>query len=69
MRRENARPADPSRTGSLCPARDAVADRVTGLDLGADDYLVKPFAFDELLARLRDDPPAVRPRRSGDPDR
>jgi DNA-binding response OmpR family regulator len=34
-------------------ARDAVADRVTGLDLGADDYLVKPFAFDELLARVR----------------
>jgi DNA-binding response OmpR family regulator len=34
-------------------ARDTVADRVTGLDLGADDYLVKPFAFDELLARLR----------------
>jgi DNA-binding response OmpR family regulator len=34
-------------------ARDAVTDRVTGLDLGADDYLVKPFAFDELLARLR----------------
>src|SRR5512142_2090355 len=31
-------------------ARDAVADRVTGLDAGADDYLVKPFAFDELLA-------------------
>jgi two-component system, OmpR family, response regulator MprA len=34
-------------------ARDAVADRVTGLDAGADDYMVKPFAFDELLARLR----------------
>lgn len=34
-------------------ARDSVADRVKGLDLGADDYLVKPFDFDELLARLR----------------
>ena len=34
-------------------ARDAVADRVRGLDLGADDYLLKPFAFAELLARLR----------------
>ena len=37
----------------LLTARDAVADRVTGLDAGADDYLVKPFAFVELLARLR----------------
>jgi len=34
-------------------ARDAVADRVTGLDLGADDYLVKPFAFSELAARVK----------------
>ncbi|PVZ20418.1 MULTISPECIES: heavy metal response regulator transcription factor [unclassified Pseudomonas] len=34
-------------------ARDAVADRVQGLELGADDYLVKPFAFSELLARVR----------------
>lgn len=34
-------------------ARDSVADRVKGLDLGGDDYLVKPFDFDELLARIR----------------
>jgi len=37
----------------LLTARDTVEDRVTGLDSGADDYLVKPFAFPELLARLR----------------
>lgn len=37
----------------LLTARDAVEDRVLGLDSGADDYLVKPFAFAELLARLR----------------
>jgi two-component system copper resistance phosphate regulon response regulator CusR len=41
-------------TPVLClTARDAVADRVRGLELGADDYLVKPFAFSELLARVR----------------
>jgi len=42
-------------------ARDAVSDRVRGLDAGADDYLCKPFAFDELLARVR----ALARRRDG----
>ncbi|OJW07462.1 MAG: DNA-binding response regulator [Planctomycetales bacterium 71-10] len=37
----------------LLTARDSVEDRVKGLELGADDYLVKPFAFSELLARMR----------------
>ena len=37
----------------MLTARDTVADKVTGLDLGADDYLAKPFAFEELLARVR----------------
>jgi two-component system OmpR family response regulator len=48
----------------MLTARDAVDDRVTGLDSGADDYLAKPFAFDELLARVRAlvrRPPAERP--------
>src|SRR6266581_9276305 len=37
----------------LLTARDSVRDRVKGLELGADDYLVKPFAFSELMARVR----------------
>jgi two-component system response regulator MprA len=37
----------------MLTAKDAIPDRVAGLDAGADDYLVKPFAFDELLARIR----------------
>ena len=37
----------------LLTARDAISDRVDGLDMGADDYLTKPFAFEELAARLR----------------
>jgi two-component system response regulator MprA len=37
----------------MLTARDAISDRVAGLDAGADDYLVKPFALDELLARVR----------------
>jgi two-component system response regulator MprA len=37
----------------MLTARDSVADRVSGLDAGADDYLVKPFDFEELLARVR----------------
>lgn len=45
--RENAIPV------LLLTAKDSIEDRVTGLDAGADDYLVKPFAFEELLARLR----------------
>ena len=45
-------------------ARDAVADRITGLDAGADDYLVKPFDLDELAARMR----ALWRRRSGRTD-
>ena len=56
----------------LLTARDAVDDRVVGLDAGADDYLVKPFAFAELLARLRalmrarPDRASRRARASGD---
>jgi two-component system, OmpR family, response regulator MprA len=44
---------DPSLPILMLTAKDRVPDRVAGLDAGADDYLVKPFAFDELLARVR----------------
>jgi two-component system OmpR family response regulator len=47
----------------ILTARDSVKDRVTGLDLGADDYLVKPFEFTELQARIR----ALIRRRHGNP--
>jgi two-component system, OmpR family, copper resistance phosphate regulon response regulator CusR len=47
----------------LLTARDTVADRVLGLDSGADDYLIKPFAFAELSARVR-----ALVRRGGEPD-
>jgi DNA-binding response OmpR family regulator len=48
----------------MLTARDAVQDRVTGLDAGADDYLTKPFALEELLARVR-----AMGRRGADGDR
>lgn len=44
---------DPHRVLIFLTARDAIEDRVYGLELGADDYLVKPFAFKELVARIR----------------
>ena len=48
----------------ILTAKDAVGDRVSGLDTGADDYLVKPFSFEELEARMR----AVQRRRQGRSD-
>ncbi len=48
----------------ILTSRDGIADRVVGLDAGADDYLAKPFAMDELLARIR----ALRRRQSGEAD-
>lgn len=55
------RAAEPRLPILLLTARDRVPDRVAGLDAGADDYLIKPFAFDELLARIR-----ALMRRAGD---
>ena len=66
LRRLRAAEGDGARVPVLLlTARDDVADRVRGLDAGADDYLVKPFAIEELSARLR----ALRRRRDVDPDR
>src|SRR5215208_3805001 len=47
------READDATPVLMLTARDAVSDRVAGLDAGADDYLVKPFALEELFARVR----------------
>src|SRR5581483_11347488 len=62
--RQSSAPASAYLPTIITTARDALTDRVRGLDAGADDYLVKPFELDELLARLR----AVL-RRSGIMDR
>jgi two-component system, OmpR family, response regulator MprA len=58
------RAADDDTPVLMLTARDAISDRVEGLDAGADDYLVKPFALAELLARLR----ALLRRRPADSD-
>jgi two-component system response regulator MprA len=60
--------ADGDRTPILMlTARDALGDRVSGLDAGADDYLVKPFALEELLARVRALLRRARPEDFGEP--
>jgi two-component system OmpR family response regulator len=48
-----ARPARPHAGADCPPARDAKPDRIAGLDAGADDYVLKPYDLDELLARIR----------------
>ena len=62
------------RAGSDVPviiltARDSVADTVAGLEIGADDYMAKPFSFDELLARVRRRLRPTAPTPAGDPGR
>ena len=52
-----------ARSSSCCPRGNSQADKIRGLDLGADDYVTKPFAFGELLARMR----AVMRRRGSAP--
>ena len=68
QKRRHGRPAGAARPGGphaghRVTARDALASRVPGLDAGADDYIVKPFELDELLARMR----AVVRRQAGAP--
>ena len=53
----------------MLTARDTVGDRVNGLDAGADDYLVKPFAFEELVGSTPGARAAKRPERHGAPSR
>ena len=60
----SARQAGHAAAVLILSARDAVEDRIAGLDAGADDSLVKPFAFEELVARLR----SLMRRRHGAPD-
>jgi two-component system, OmpR family, copper resistance phosphate regulon response regulator CusR len=62
---EELRRTRPDTNVLFLTARDSVADRVKGLDLGADDYLVKPFEFSELLARVRSILRRRAPRESG----
>lgn len=60
---ERVRASDPGLPVMLLTARDATADQVGGLEAGADDYMVKPFSFDLLLARVR----ALLRRTEGEP--
>jgi heavy metal response regulator len=50
---KNIKAKNPTVPAILLTAKDSIGDRVKGLDSGADDYLIKPFSFDELLARIR----------------
>lgn len=61
---ERIRRRDPALPVIMLSARTSVADRVLALDLGADDYLTKPFSLDELLARVRSRLRGTQPRAS-----